>query len=213
MRVITKYGVTKSFELEGYFEDLGLDYLSSRAEEREKEYFAVLNKLVNDSVKEAADIKKSYKEAMANDNKISAQERSILNAELDELLISMVKVHERLRLNSFFLDHPNNNHQNLPSFERMEFEKLSLVIENRLKKFTITGVLKERDIENNQEFSYWHDDLFLKDLKEMLYTYHESIADNILTEEEINMLSEDLTNIIYDIILMKYLIQYLLVSK
>ncbi len=208
MRVNAHFDADKSFIIEGFYENISGEKLPGDIKDREKEYFNRLNETLTKSVKEAADIRQAYFKALENDSRISSQERGDLIKELDEFILSIVSLCDMLRASTWVLSSKGKG-KNIK--EIFEYEIITFTISDKSTKFQINGKLNADDISLNNTFTKWHDQSFIKNIKEMVLKFHQSIADKVLTSNELEDLYKELSNILYDSILMRYLIQYCLV--
>ena len=199
MRISTTFTKDYQFTIEGF------DNKLSTGRVDKKDYFNHLNQLVNNMVIEAGDIRKKYISAVSNDNKISSQERSDIIKEINEFISAIILLRESLKMSQI----TGTNKTAGDMFN--ENSRLSIEVEGS-GKFQINGQLKNKDIASNKNFMNWHDQSFIKSLKDLLLKYHEAIADNVLTSQEVLTLSEEIVEIIYDTILMRYMVEFCLVD-
>ncbi|MDH5682197.1 MAG: hypothetical protein OEZ36_11455 [Spirochaetota bacterium] len=200
MRISANFDKDYTFAMDGFDSRLSLTKVDK------KDYFGQLNQMVNNMVVEAGDIRKKYIKALSNDNKISSQERSDIIKEINEFIVAILILRESLKLSQISgtkkpaVDIFNDN------------SKLNIDVSSN-GKFIISGKLKTSDVTANKKFMTWHDESFIKNLKDLLYKYHEAIADDILTSDEVKTLSGEINEIIYDSILMRYMVEFCLVDN
>jgi hypothetical protein len=210
MRVTCTFKDDYQYELRGMYESLPVERIP-RNPVGNKDYFAGLNTVVTDCIKEAKDIRTGYMEAIGNDNRISSQERVDLIQELDEFLVSLINLHEMLRAN--IIAYRRAKRLPLDEDETLEYSNVKLHVNLKTMRFELSGRLAANDVNTKHDFTQWHDQSFITRIKDMLLSYHESIADQVLEPQELDTLFKGISEIIYQAILMRYLIEHCLIHE
>ena len=197
MRITTEFAADKSFEMEGFDERF-----SNVLSRRDREYYEKLEKIMSRSMREAADIRKYYMKAMSDDSKITSHERNELINQLNEFIVSVIYFREAL-----------TQSQNLKRDEEIITETKVIVQVSKSGKFSVYGKLSAKDLSENKDFSHWHNELFIKNLKSFLDDYREALKDGVLSLDEVKQLYKEIAEILYDAVLIRYLIEYCFIDN
>lgn len=180
-----KYTKDGRFKIEGSFEhNLGKYKL--------KDLFSSL-------IKESSEIKDAYLKAISNDGVIVGNERSEIISEVDDFFKQVV----------IFRQFINASLRHRDPFEEIDFK---VNLDFFASRFTATGYIKAIDIQVTINFAKWYDEKVVQGLKDLIETYRAACEDGVITVDEIVTLNEKIDEILYQLLVIRFQIEYMIIS-
>jgi hypothetical protein len=151
-------------------------------------------------VKKAGDIKEVYTKTISNDGKIVGNERSMIISEIDTFfkLLMMFRVY----LNSSVED-----------YEALYEINNKVEIEFFASRFKCSGFIKSEESEVSRTFGSWYDKIMIEQLKMLVHSYKTACEDGIITVDELKSLNILLDEILYQLVVIRYQVEYMVISK